>query len=228
MTTTNTNNTTDPAASLFASLNGSSSKSSSSVSEQQDRFLKLLTTQLKNQDPLNPLDNAQMTSQLAEISMVDGLSKLNTTLSSLVSSSTNQQALLAATLVGHGALVEGNTLQLSSSGAIGGFDLAGAADKVTVQVKDAAGNAVRTITLDKQEAGAQNFVWDGKDDNGNAMSTTGTYTFTVTATQGGNDVKVTALKFGTISGVVKNSSGSLGVDVGTFGRFALDDLKQII
>ena len=71
---------------LLDSVNRTAGKTArSATTEAQDRFLKLLTTQLKNQDPLNPMDNAQMTSQLAQISTVDGIEKLNATLQKLLS-----------------------------------------------------------------------------------------------------------------------------------------------
>lgn len=224
MATTNT----DYSSSIINQLNSSAGTKTTTKSEdQQSRFLQLLTTQLKNQDPLNPMDNAQMTSQLAQISTVDGIERLNATLQTMMNTSNSQQTLQAAALVGHGALVKGSALELGSSGAIGGYDLASAADIVKIEITDANGNVVRTISLDDQSAGVQNFVWDGKDSNG-AAAAAGNYKFTVKATRGSNDVSVDALQFGYISGVVRDSKGALGIDVGSLGRFAFDDLKQII
>lgn len=75
MTTVQTSNTVnDPYAADNGTASSSSSKTTSAMAEQEDRFLKLLTTQLRNQDPLNPMDNAQMTSQLAQMSTVSGIS----------------------------------------------------------------------------------------------------------------------------------------------------------
>jgi flagellar basal-body rod modification protein FlgD len=224
MATSNVNND----SSIFDQINSASNRGSTTKAEdQQTKFLTLLTTQLKNQDPLNPMDNAQMTSQLAQISTVDGIERLNTTLASMMSSTSDTQALQMAALVGHGALVEGKNLPLSEDGAIGGFDLASGAERVKIEIKDANGNVVRTINLDDQEAGVQNFVWDGKNNDQMAVEA-GNYSFTVTAVQGNADVKVTALQFGYISGVVRNSKGEIGVDVGNYGRYTVDDLKQII
>jgi flagellar basal-body rod modification protein FlgD len=223
-TTNNVNNN----SSIIDQLNSASNRNTTTKAEdQQSKFLTLLTTQLKNQDPLNPMDNAQMTSQLAQISTVDGIERLNATLATMMGSSNAQQALQAAALVGHGALVEGKTLQLGESGAIGGYDLASSADYVKIEIKDGNGNTVRTVTLENQDAGVQNFVWDGKNSDGVALDK-GNYSFAVTATQGNSDVQATALQFGYISGVVRNGSGGLGIDVGDYGRFTLDDLKQII
>ena len=224
-TTNNVNNN----SSIYDQINSQNNRNTSTKAEdQQNKFLTLLTTQLKNQDPLNPMDNAQMTSQLAQISTVDGIERLNTTLASMMSSTSETQALQMAALVGHGALVEGKNLPLTKDGAaIGGFDLASAADRVKIEIKDGNGNVVRTINLEGQEAGVKNFVWDGKNNDGTALEA-GDYTFSVTAVQGNNDVKVSALQFGYISGVVRGSKGEIGVDVGSYGRYTVDDLKQII
>ena len=106
---------------VLTAINGSSSSTkSSAAADGQDRFLKLLTTQLRNQDPLNPMDNAQMTSQLAQISTVDGIAKLNATLEKLVGSQQGSDALQAAALVGRDVLVNGNNLQVAGAGASAG------------------------------------------------------------------------------------------------------------
>ena len=213
---------------IYDQINSTNNRGGTTKAEdQQTKFLTLLTTQLKNQDPLNPMDNAQMTSQLAQISTVDGIERLNATLSSMMSSTADSQVLQMAALVGHGALVEGKNLPLGKDGAIGGFDLVSAADRVRIEIKDGNGNVVNAITLEDQEAGVQNFVWDGKKSDG-TVAEEGNYTFTVTAVQGNADVKVNALQFGYISGVVRNGKGEIGVDIGSYGRFAVDDLKQII
>jgi flagellar basal-body rod modification protein FlgD len=224
MATSNVNNT-----SVIDQLNSQNKRGSTTkADDQQSKFLTLLTTQLKNQDPLNPMDNAQMTSQLAQISTVDGIERLNATLASMMSNSNSQQALQAAALVGHGALVEGKNLPLTKEGAIGGYDLASGADIVKIEIKDANGNIVHTATYEDQDAGVQSFVWDGKNSDGTTLEP-GNYTFNVTATRGSSDVKVSSLQFGYISGVVRNgSTGEIGIDVGNYGRFTIDDLKQII
>ena len=221
-------NTVNNNGSIYDQINSANNRGSTTKAEdQQTKFLTLLTTQLKNQDPLNPMDNAQMTSQLAQISTVDGIERLNATLTSMMSSTADSQVLQMAALVGHGALVAGNNLPLTESGAIGGFDLASKADRVRIEIQDGNGNVMRTIELEGQDAGVQNFVWDGMKSDGSAAEA-GSYIFTVTAVQGNADVKVDALQFGYISGVVRNSKGEIGVDVGSYGRVNIDGLKQII
>ena len=229
MATTSTSTATSSSSSVFDAINtaANTKTASTKTSEMQDRFLTLLTTQLKNQDPLNPMDNAQMTSQLAQISTVDGIERLNSTLSQLTTSNADTQTLQAAALVGHGALVSGKALELTASGALGGYELATGADVATIEVRDANGALVRTISEKDLAAGVHSFVWDGKDDSGNAMAA-GSYNFGVAATQGKDTVTATSLNFGYISGVVRSSAGVLGIDVGSYGRFSLTDLKQII
>jgi flagellar basal-body rod modification protein FlgD len=186
----------------------------------------LLTTQLKNQDPLNPMDNAQMTSQLAQISTVDGISKLNTTLSKLIDSQSQTQTLQSASLVGHGVLVAGSNLTLQNGSGIGGFELTGAADNVSVQIKDANGIVVRTLSDSGMAAGVYPFTWDGKTDSG-AQAVDGQYSISVTATQGANKVTVNNLQYGTVNSVAGTGTG-ISANLGTLGQFGMSDIKQIL
>ena len=190
----------------------------------EKRFLTLLVTQLRNQDPLNPMDNAQMTSQLAQISTVTGINKLNDTMSSLSASLGSNQYLQAAGLVGHNVLVAGNKLQLAAGAAAAGIKLASDADHVVVTISDASGSAIRKIDMGAQSGGAQNFAWDGNTDSG-AKAADGQYTFTVQATQGGTAVTADALMSGLVDGVVVGSNGTTQLQLGRLGRI---DLSQII
>lgn len=133
---------------MVAAVNGTttatgtaSSVTAGSVQAQQDRFLKLLVTQMKNQDPLNPLDNAQVTTQMAQLSTVTGIEKLNATLEAF----TKAQAFQAVGMIGHYVLAPGEFLNLAGGVGLGGFELAGAADKVKVGVYDAKGALVRRL-----------------------------------------------------------------------------------
>ncbi len=214
-------------ADVIAALQKSSTSTTSKTEEAQTRFLKLLTEQLKNQDPLNPMDNAQMTSQLAQISTVDGIDKLNKTLTSLLEGSQSNEALQAAALVGKGVMVEGTKLTLSGSKAYGGFELATAADKVTVTIKDSKGLEVRKMELGSSDAGVFNFAWDGKSTNG-TQAVDGNYTMSVSATRGSDTVKTTSLQLSTVNSVLRTSSGSVSLDVGAGNLVSLSDIKQIL
>lgn len=218
---------TDTAA-LFASLNGTakSSGAASNATAMQDRFMTLLVTQLKNQDPLNPMDNAQMTSQMAQISTVSGLDKLNATLQALSASMTPNQALQATGMIGRGVLVPGSGLQLANGAALGGFELPQQADVAQVAIHDQAGALVRNLDLGAQQAGIVKWQWDGTDNTGTALPP-GNYTFTVNAALAGNSVATTGLQFGVVNSVTQGASG-VTLHAGAAGNFALSQVKQIL
>src|SRR4051794_5431604 len=165
MTTVNPNgsNTIDD---LMATMNPKKpAAATDSVEADTNKFLTLLVTQLKNQDPLNPLDNAQVTSQLAQLSTVTGVNKLNTTLESLKSSYQSSEALAATNLINHGVLVEGDYAYLQKGKAILGVELPAAADKVQIIITDPkTGKDVQVIDLGAQQAGTVPLVWDGVPD----------------------------------------------------------------
>ena len=203
-----------------------SSTDANSVEDQQNRFLKLLVTQLRNQDPLNPLDNAQMTSQLAQMSTVSGIEKLNTTLSGLVDGLGNSQAMQAAEMIGKKVLVPGNKLSLVGGQVQAGVNLGAAADQVTVSVMDASGKVLQSQTLGAQKAGVLDFVWDGMTDSG-AKAPDGAYTFKVDAVRGGAPVTVDALNVGTVSALVRSKGGFL-LDLGVMGTVDFKNVQEIL
>lgn len=192
----------------------------------EDRFLKLLVTQMKNQDPLNPLDNAQVTSQLAQINTVNGIEKLNKTLGEMAASFTSGLSLQSASLIGRSVLAEGSRLTLApGSASRGGVQLDRAADSVKVTISDASGKAVRQLELGPQNGGTVTFDWDGRNDAGATM-TPGAYGFKVTAMGGGKDVVSTPLASGVISGVAPVSTGTT-VTVDGLGQLAMQQIRSI-
>ena len=221
--------TTSSAADVYASINGTGSKTTKTVSaaaDQEQKFLTLLMTQIKNQDPLNPMDNAAVTTQLAQLNTVSGIEKLNTTLTSLLAGYNETQAMQTAGMIGKNVMVAGKNLPLASGQAVGGMQLESKADKVTLTIKDSTGKSVQVKELGEQAAGNSYFAWDGKDTAGNALAD-GTYTFTVDATYGGKAVTATAMQVGTVSAVVRSGTG-FKLDLGTMGEFAFSDVQEII
>ena len=215
-------------SSLQSVMNGAASTTSATtdaVSENEDRFMKLLVAQMRNQDPLNPLDNAQITSQLAQLSTVSGINKLNTTLEALQASMQASQSFQAAGMIGHGVFVPGSSVALSNSNGILGANLTGAADNVTVTVRDAAGNAVRTLTAGAKAAGIMTLGWDGQTDSG-ATAADGLYSFEVAATSGGQRVGATTLAFGEVSSVTAGTSG-VTLSVQNIGDVGMADVVRI-
>lgn len=221
------NTTATTAADVFAAINGNNTKSATSTAaDTENRFLTLLMTQIKNQDPLNPLDNAQVTTQLAQLNTVNGIEKLNTTLSQLLAGYNETQAMQAAGIIGKNVMVAGNTLPLASGQAVGGVLLDSAADAVNLTVKDSTGKVVQTQSLGAREAGSFYFAWDGKDASGATLKD-GNYSFSVDATASGKKVTATAMQIGTVSAVVRGTNGFL-LDLGAFGDVALKDVQQIL
>ncbi len=144
----------------FAALNaGNNNTQTKNQADAADRFLKLLVTQMQNQDPLNPMDNAQVTSQMAQINTVSGIEKLNTTVEGLNNQFVQMQAVQGAALVGRSITLAGNRLDISGGSGIGAFELAGTADNVKVEVVSSAGRVLDSIDLGSKAAGRHGFSW---------------------------------------------------------------------
>ncbi|MHB1077436.1 flagellar hook assembly protein FlgD [Thiobacillus sp.] len=190
--------------SLFGASASTSSKSS--VADTQNRFLSLLVAQMKNQDPLNPLDNAQVTSQMAQLSTVQGIENMNSSLQAMSASLGTNQMSQAASLIGRTVLVPGDTISPAQLENVVGFDLSRPADTVTASIYDASGSLVRKLTLGSREAGVNVVAWDGLTDTGTAAPA-GKYSFKIDAVQGGQAIDSTALSLGTVNSVSQNSQG---------------------
>lgn len=218
------------AADVYAALNAKakagSATDTSGMAATQDRFLKLLVTQMKNQDPLNPMDNAQVTSQMAQLSTVSGIDKLNVTLQALSESMMSNQSMQAASMIGHGALVPGKGVDLTNGAAYGGVDLAQSVDKLDIAIYDKAGALVRNISLGSQPVGLVNWQWDGRNDAGTKV-TDGSYTFEVNAVQAGKAADATALQFGMVNSVTQGKEG-VKLSVGQLDGIALSQVRQIV
>jgi flagellar basal-body rod modification protein FlgD len=210
------------------------------VSDTQNQFLTLLVTQLRNQDPLNPMDNAEVTSQIAQLSTVNGINQLNSTLLALSGQMDVSQSMQAAGLIGKTVLVPGNKISLGTDATdptrkqatAFGVDLVSDASQVTVTILDGSGKAVRQMKLGHQSAGVLSLAWDGTGDGGAALPD-GAYTFQVGAVQLGasaadaTQVAANALSSGTVDNVSYGSAG-VKVDLGLAGSAALSDVKQIM
>lgn len=196
------------------------------VNETQDRFLKLLIAQLQNQDPMNPLDNAEMTTQLAQMSTVEGINKLNDGFASLMNSLQASQGLQAASMIGRHVMVEGNVITTDGSGALAGVNLEGAVDSLVLTIKDANGQVVQSMDVGAHPAGFLDFAWDGLDNNGNPAPA-GVYTYSVAASAAGKDVKATTYTAGQVGGVYLSDSGAQ-LDVVGMGSYSFSDVKQIL
>jgi flagellar basal-body rod modification protein FlgD len=195
---------TGVSSALMDTMNKKKTTEKSAVEETQDRFMKLLVTQMRNQDPMNPLDNAQVTSQFAQLSTVSGIDKL----------------------IGHGVLTTGSGVDLVKGAGLMGVEFTAPVDKAQVTIRDAAGKEVRTLNLGPQEIGSVPLTWDGKTENGTAVAD-GHYTFEVTATRGSETVAATALQFGLVD-TVSTSAKGVKLNVGGLGAVDFANIRQIL
>jgi len=209
--------------------------SASTAQGLQDQFLKLLVTQLKNQDPLNPMQNAELTSQLAQISTVEGITNLKNTMLAISGQIDVSQSMNAVSMIGKGVLIPGTKIKVGVDGDNAaervvtpyGLDLQADAQKVQVRISDANGAVVRTIEMGEQKAGVYTLDWDGKNDNGVAMEP-GAYTVSVLATDGDSKkVNAEVLSYGMVKSVAYSTDG-LRLDLGLDGQTSMLDVRKVI
>jgi flagellar basal-body rod modification protein FlgD len=213
---------------LAASRTNATGKSQKvTAQEMQDRFLSLLVTQMKNQDPLNPMDNAALTTQLAQISTVTGVDGLNETMKSVSDQIASLQSMQAVTLAGRTVVAPGNAINLPAQGkASYGFEFESAVESAVVTITDASGKAVRTVTMPTTSAGLKTFEWDGMSDAG-ARVPAGTYQFVVQGMAGGKSVTPTTFVHAKVEGIVRDASG-VQLNLGALGTKAVSDVRQVM
>lgn len=223
------NNNVDASA---AALGMASAQSKNLMADTQDRFLTLLVTQLRNQDPLNPMDNAQVTSQIAQLSTVNGITQLNNTLMAVAGQMDVTQSMQAAGLIGKDVLVPGSKVLLGSDAEGGkvatpfGIDLAGSSTTTKVQILDSSGKVVREYDMGALKAGVYSMEWDGLDNDGLPLAD-GAYTAKVLASNDGEAVTAEALTYGKVGSVAYTSTG-LKLDLGLAGSYSLLDIRKIM
>ena len=187
----------------------------------QDRFLKLLVTQLQNQDPLSPMDNAELTSQIAQINTVSGIATLNTSVQALSSRFLQMQTLQGASLIGKNVIVPGKQLDIANGVAQGGFELASAADAVKVEILSPAGQVLDTLNLGAQSSGMNSFNWPaGAHDASSGLA------FRVTATSGATTLASTELMRDSVD-AVSTSGDALMLELRKSGSTAYSSVKAL-
>jgi len=199
-----------------------SSTLASSTNLDETDFLNMLITELKNQDPTNPLQSTDLAAQLAQFSTVSELQTMNTNISnSTTANLTLTQSVsntMAATLIGKE--IKSNSSAVAYDGTTQptlGYTLSGNAADVKMQIQDSNGDVVRTIDLGAKANGDNTTTWDGKDDSGNTLQA-GNYTFSVAASDtSGKSVSSAYYTLGIVSGVKYTSTGTVlivnGADV---------------
>ncbi len=200
----------------------SSSNGLASASEQSDRFLKLLVAQLNNQDPMNPMDNAQMTSQMAQINTVSGIQQVNESIKALASQFASMQMLQGTSMIGHDVLTNGNTMTVNNGVGRASFELAGNADKVTVQISTPGGQILDTVELGSQSRGQVNFEWNASGYTGSAAPV-----FKVSASQTGRPVAASSMGRDTVVGV-SHDGANMNLALKSGATVAYNAVKAIL
>ena len=204
-------------SSVLDSSSAAASKNDTTATS--DRFLKLLVAQMQNQDPLNPMDNAQVTSQMAQINTVNGIEKLNSSVSGLANQFVQMQALQGAALVGRDVIVEGNRMDIADGFGQGGFELASAADAVRVEVLGPGGQVLETLALGAQSAGMHSFDW-----NAGSHAADSGISFRVISTRGGVEARETPLMRDRVDAVATSGTG-FTLELAIAGSTAYDKVK---
>ncbi len=213
----------NPLASTATATSAQKAAATSKADEagSQDRFLKLLVTQLQNQDPLSPMDNAQLTSQLAQINTVSGIATLNTSVQALSGRFLQMQSLQGAALIGKDVIVPGNQLDIADGTGQGGFELTSAADAVKVEVLSPAGRVLDTLDLGAQSSGTHSFDWAA-----GQYSTASNLSFRITASNGATALTSTALMRDKVD-AVSTAGDALMLELHNAGTVAYSTVRSI-
>jgi len=215
---------------LYASLGltapNTTATSKNKGSLDQADFLKLMTTQLQHQDPTKPMDNSQMVAQMAQLSTVQGISDLNTSVKGFQESMASDQVLRGAALVGHDVMVPSTKVSLEAEGGTSGTVAAPSAGTVTVDITDANGLKVNQLTVPANAAGEVAFQWDGTNADGKRMPA-GSYTITANHTDSaGEQTKLATYVEAEVESVTVGSDG-LYLNLKGLGTAPLDYVLRV-
>lgn len=194
----------------------------------KNEFLQLLVTQLNNQNPLEPQENGEFIAQLAQFSTVEGVEKLNSSVSTMLSGYQSSQALQASSLVGRKVIVPSDKAMVDTSETFkASIVLPTSSSNVAVNVYDSAGTVVNRINMGQQEAGNVSFMWDGKDSSGKTLPP-GTYRFEAQATyQGETKGLYTMLPANVDSVTLGQNGGELQLNLAGVGSIGLSKVQVI-
>ena len=194
----------------------------------QEDFINLMITQLRNQDPFEPLQSGEFIGQLAQFGTVSGIGELQNSVSQLASSLISNQTLQATNLIGKSALVPSDSFTLNegetSKGAI---STSAPANNVTVSIFDAAGNLVQTIPLGVVNEGLKEFEWDGTDASGN-QAPEGEYFFTVVGAQGEDNIALDTFAYKQVASIsLGDDTNSIRLNVENGRELKISEILKI-
>lgn len=192
----------------------------------QDKFLKLLVTQLKNQDPLSPMDNAQVTTQIAQLNTVTGIQDLNKSMQSIGQALGSAQVVQSTALLGKSVLTEGNAILMDGQPVNFGIDFSSGADTVNMNILNGLGQVVATRNLGSQRSGLQPAQWDGRADDGSPLPA-GNYTFTVQAFAGNQRITTTPYQLNVVKSLENMGAEGIRITTQNGKTLSLGDVKQV-
>lgn len=198
---------------VYGSATGNMAKTKSAEAAMgKDAFLKLLVTQLENQDPLNPTDNTEFVAQLAQFSSLEGIQNLNTSLGDMKGSMNALQEFGSTSLIGKNAKAEGSSFVYGGSPRKLGFSLGSDAISATLTIREPSGKAVKEIDLGQLKAGYNEAEWNGIN-TGGTQANQGLYSFSVEA-KGADNKAVDSKTFvkGSVTGVSLDGSKAIYID----------------
>jgi len=195
----------------------------------QSEFLTLFTTQLKNQDPTDPVKNEAFVAQLAQFSQLEATTAMKTSMESLVGSMSNDRMLGAASLIGKSVSVpDGPVTVTDNTVSQGTINLPTGADGIRLQVFDNQGQLVRTQIIGAQPVGDTTLAWDGMNDTG-AAAPNGTYRYVATVNRAGKITTPTVNTLATVRSVSSagTADGTLLLEVDGGKSISIADVKRV-
>lgn len=218
------NGTTNEVLSQYQLQSAASNKNSELG---KNEFLELMLAQLENQNPLEPQDNGEFISQLAQFSSLEEMQGVSNAIGDMVGEFRSSQALQASAMVGRSVLVPGTASRLVEGGEIGGsVAVQQATSSLTISIKNSAGELVHQIDMGAVEAGYQKFSWDGLDSNGEQLPP-GKYEIVAQGSYDGGTEQLGTLISANVDSVSLGSQGSITLNLANMGSIGLSDVYQI-
>ena len=207
-------------------LGSNTGKAPPSGTLDQNTFLTLMTTQLKTQDPFDPVDNTQMVAQMAQFSSLAGITEMGSTLKAIADKLGATSMQDAVSYVGRTVLTPGNVAYGRASGGIAGaIELGADASNVTVAISDANGQLLHSADLGAQKAGTVSYDWDGKTAAG-ADAGAGPFTVSISANDGSRSVAANSLVWAPVTSV-STTSGAAVLTLPGIGEVPATAVRQI-
>jgi len=215
------------ATSAATTQNAQATSTSKNTTLTEQDFLKLFTTQLQHQDPLNPMDSSQMLTQMTQLNTLTALDTMTQSIKNMEANQASASSLQTVGLIGKKVEIKGNSLSIDGQGtASGGSYQLAKAGQAYIQIFDANGNLVRLINDGAKDTSKQTFAWDGKDQQGNQLPA-GNYTFSVSAIDGNNQpIQVTTSRIATVTGI-SFENGVAYLNVGS-DKVTINDIIAIM